>query len=238
MPLRRGGAAGIARSGCREQGCFRKLAIFAGRLRTAGRGGPMSASMEYYLSARISANNPSRPRPIRQIIADPVERCHPRPRRTGRSRMKSAVFSAWLAGLSQLTPKQRQKVLRQLLPAEAVDRPQTPPPGNQAAETSESLLSQLERTRARLGCPHCGSADIRPWGTVSGRPRFRCADCRKTFNAVTGTPLAHAARRSAVWGCGQACGGGAPRYRPAPARPQPHPAPLLLTELGRSESQG
>ena len=31
---------------------------------------------------------------------------------------------------------------------------------------------------------------MRPWGRASGKPRYRCASCRKTFNPLTGTPLA------------------------------------------------
>jgi transposase-like protein len=43
---------------------------------------------------------------------------------------------------------------------------------------------------ARSGCPHCGSIDFRPWGRAGGMPRYRCAQCRKTFNPFTGTPVA------------------------------------------------
>ena len=39
-------------------------------------------------------------------------------------------------------------------------------------------------------CPHCASADVQRWGAARGLPRFRCGDCRRTFNALTGTSLA------------------------------------------------
>lgn len=29
----------------------------------------------------------------------------------------------------------------------------------------------------------------RPWGQAGGKPRYPCAECRKTFNPLTGTPL-------------------------------------------------
>jgi transposase-like protein len=39
-------------------------------------------------------------------------------------------------------------------------------------------------------CPHCRHPEIRPWGQDAGLPRFRCRGCKRTFNALTGTPLA------------------------------------------------
>ena len=40
------------------------------------------------------------------------------------------------------------------------------------------------------GCPHCDAKDVRPWGRAHGLPRYRCTDCRRTFNALSGTSLA------------------------------------------------
>ena len=52
-------------------------------------------------------------------------------------------------------------------------------------------MSKVGRGRiARFGCPHCGGDDVRPWGKAGGKPRYRCACCRKTFNPLTGTPFA------------------------------------------------
>ena len=34
------------------------------------------------------------------------------------------------------------------------------------------------------------AAYVRPWGKAGGKPRYRCTSCRKTFNPLTGTPLA------------------------------------------------
>lgn len=49
-------------------------------------------------------------------------------------------------------------------------------------------------------CPHCGSGCIGKWGCSSGLQRFRCKDvhCRRTFNALTNTPLARLRKRS-LW---------------------------------------
>jgi transposase-like protein len=39
-------------------------------------------------------------------------------------------------------------------------------------------------------CPKCGHDHIARWGSASGLQRYRCAGCKATFNALTGTPLA------------------------------------------------
>ncbi len=40
-------------------------------------------------------------------------------------------------------------------------------------------------------CPHCSHAENYRHGIVDGLQRYRCKACKKTFNALTGTPLAH-----------------------------------------------
>jgi transposase-like protein len=55
----------------------------------------------------------------------------------------------------------------------------------------EALLSKIGRERlASFGCPHCGGDAVHRWGQAGGRPRYRCTNCCKTFNPLTGTPLA------------------------------------------------
>jgi transposase-like protein len=51
-----------------------------------------------------------------------------------------------------------------------------------------ALEAEVERTRR---CPHCQTDRATRRGTVSGLARYRCRSCRKTYNALTGTPLAH-----------------------------------------------
>ncbi|WP_139839359.1 IS1595 family transposase [Halomonas sp. CSM-2] len=65
---------------------------------------------------------------------------------------------------------------------------------------SDQLLEQinsqsdalLETANPRHACPHCGNERPAKWGRASGLQRYRCRNpaCRKTFNALTGTPLA------------------------------------------------
>ena len=46
-------------------------------------------------------------------------------------------------------------------------------------------------------CPYCRSGHVGGWSSIRGLKRFRCKDCRRTFNPFTGTPLAQVHRRAA-----------------------------------------
>ena len=49
-------------------------------------------------------------------------------------------------------------------------------------------------------CPRCGSFDVVRYGKdKNARQRFHCRDCRRTFNILTGTPMARA-RKPGIWG--------------------------------------
>lgn len=53
------------------------------------------------------------------------------------------------------------------------------------------------RFRAGVLCPHCDCTRIAPWGSSSGRRRYRCQACLRTFSDFTGTPFAHLKRLDA-----------------------------------------
>lgn len=55
----------------------------------------------------------------------------------------------------------------------------------------------LETACAHLSCPYCASEHFVKWGHSSGLQRYRCQNpiCRKTFNAVSLTPLARLRHR-------------------------------------------
>ena len=55
---------------------------------------------------------------------------------------------------------------------------------------SVSLATAAQSRIERTGCPHCGGRRLQRWGRSAGLPRYRCGDCRRSFNALTGTPLA------------------------------------------------
>jgi transposase-like protein len=99
--------------------------------------------------------------------------------------MKPKEFKDLLERLSTLTAKQRASMLKAL----------------EAPVRNESLA--VHEIEARMGndpvCPHCGSHCIGKWGIAKGLRRFRCKECKRTFNALTGTPLAHL-RMKERWG--------------------------------------
>jgi transposase-like protein len=129
--------------------------------------------------------------------------------------MEHEGFEVWLASVGGLTNSQRSRVYLALALSETSGDEQSPPcvgaapmaspdpivparvsgDGAAASSTSSSsdVASVTEAARQRVeraGCPHCASHSLQHWGHVSGLPRYRCKDCRRSFNALTGTPLA------------------------------------------------
>jgi transposase-like protein len=56
-------------------------------------------------------------------------------------------------------------------------------------------LALIEAAAAGRPCPHCNSRRMHRSGFASGLQRFRCLNCRRTCNALTGTPLARLRKR-------------------------------------------
>jgi transposase-like protein len=56
-------------------------------------------------------------------------------------------------------------------------------------------LALIEAAAARRPCPHCAGTRMHRSGFASGLQRFRCLGCRRSFNALTGTPLARLRKR-------------------------------------------
>jgi transposase-like protein len=125
--------------------------------------------------------------------------------------MDGVVFANWLAGIDLLNPIQRERAYDALALAEAgdprgcADRMADLAASSDEARTvtrstamktvpevpGEDMLAKVGRDRiANFGCPHCGEDRVHRWGKDSGKPRYRCTLCRKTFNPLTGTPLA------------------------------------------------
>lgn len=69
-----------------------------------------------------------------------------------------------------------------------------------ALDRQTDLPEVLERVEARFEsksvCPHCAGIRLSRYGSASGLQRYRCQSCRKTFNALTGTPLARLRHKS------------------------------------------
>lgn len=97
--------------------------------------------------------------------------------------MEHAIFRAWLSEIDDLTADQRldlEEVLIGRVPRVAV------------AAVIEASTGDERR------CPHCGNGKSVACGKVDSLQRFRCKHCGKSFNALTGTPLARL-RKKECW---------------------------------------
>ena len=89
--------------------------------------------------------------------------------------MNSTEFQRWLARMDEFTPSQCQRAIDTLV-ANPIER--------KTAPVIEDRLADDRR------CPHCNKLGATRRGFASGLQRYRCCGCGKTFNALTGTPLA------------------------------------------------
>ncbi len=103
--------------------------------------------------------------------------------------MDSSQFQQLLADLGELTEVQRQAIATVLS-------------GHGDLAEVTSLIEA--RFGAQAICPQCQSKNVGSWGRSCGLKRYRCRDCRKSFNALTGTPLARLHKRGAWKAYGQA----------------------------------
>jgi transposase-like protein len=97
--------------------------------------------------------------------------------------MENTAFQALLAMIDDFTDEQRRAIKKAL-------------EGDDSFEKVVMILSG--RLLGDRKCLHCGSNSVKKWGMQSGLQRFRCAECGKSFNVLTGTPLAHL-RKKESW---------------------------------------
>jgi transposase-like protein len=99
--------------------------------------------------------------------------------------MQHAEFLALFSQVARLDDLQRKALLKVL--SGAAD-------GREAIDLVEA--GQAEKP----ACPHCGCQRLYVWGRSNGLRRWKCKDkeCRRTFNALTGTPLARLRKRE-LW---------------------------------------
>lgn len=97
--------------------------------------------------------------------------------------MDVRTFENFLTLLADLSMRQRDKVLALLGPSSSWKR---------AADVIEKAAA------ANLTCPRCRATNYHLHGHSNGLQRFRCTSCGRTFNSLTGTPLARL-RHKAKW---------------------------------------
>ncbi|RYE68998.1 MAG: IS1 family transposase, partial [Oxalobacteraceae bacterium] len=89
--------------------------------------------------------------------------------------MKAPGFKGWFAKLPSLNHPQRRQVLDALHPAAGLDQ----------------VVALIDEVRAPgRCCPRCGNAHCYRHGFANDLQRYRCCSCGRTFNDLTGTPLA------------------------------------------------
>ncbi len=96
--------------------------------------------------------------------------------------MKIQAFRTFVEQLGDLTEVQRAAL------AEALAG---------RGSTNDAIALIETRFEAAPACGHCKSENLGTWGRTSDLRRYKCRDCKRTFNALTGTPLAHLRRRDA-----------------------------------------
>lgn len=91
-------------------------------------------------------------------------------------------FKKLLSELDFLTPSQRRRLL-----VEVKEKP--------SSQSVKLIESQFEEVNS---CPHCESALFSRWGKSHGLQRYRCRDCKRTFNALTCSSLSRL-RHKELW---------------------------------------
>lgn len=89
--------------------------------------------------------------------------------------MESVSYRKWLEAIDDLSVAQRREVALIV----------------SGRSSEEEVIAALEgRLLAERVCPRCQTQGAMCRGRANGMRRFHCAGCGKTFNALTGTPLA------------------------------------------------
>lgn len=90
--------------------------------------------------------------------------------------MEKAEYRALIEKLGDLTKQQREALLEAL----------------SARTSADEVVATIEaKFVAEPACGHCRAATFIAWGRASGLRRYKCKACDRTFNALTGTPLAN-----------------------------------------------
>ncbi len=96
--------------------------------------------------------------------------------------MEAREFKKFIEQAAGLPPHQRVGL------AEALQR----------AQQQEQAGALIEATGAPRACPRCCSVRLHRDARTGGLQRYRCLACRRSFNALTGTPLARLRHRGSA----------------------------------------
>lgn len=93
--------------------------------------------------------------------------------------MRQRELKKFKAMLAKLTLGQRQELMNEL-----------------SAEGEAAASVGLIEAHGNGYCPHCESTHVVRNGSASGLQRYKCRGCGRTFNVLTGTPLARLRQKS------------------------------------------
>lgn len=89
--------------------------------------------------------------------------------------MKATEFKTWMEAFNRMSRGQRDTLRLQL----------------QGKVTGDEGVQLIERSLTDVSvCPHCSGTELYRWGNSCDLQRYRCRHCKRTFNALTHTPLA------------------------------------------------
>ena len=95
--------------------------------------------------------------------------------------MQRSAFKQLVAKIALLTPSQCAALVQSI----------------RTKVKSEQVVHLIEAARRpQLACPRCGGHQHHLHGCANGLQRFRCRDCGRTFNSLSGTPLARLRKKS------------------------------------------
>jgi len=89
--------------------------------------------------------------------------------------MDACAFDTFVRQITALTASQSTRLLASL---------------NASVDTARVADLILAARIGNLRCPRCKGTSFYRHGEANGMQRFRCRECTRTFNALTGTPLA------------------------------------------------
>lgn len=117
--------------------------------------------------------------------------------------MEGAEFELWLSGIGKLSAAQRAQALAFLnrRGGGGVGEGVGDDPAMSAGRGRDrpDALGDIGHDKVgSQGCPHCAGRNVVSWGRSNGLARYRCKDCRRTFNALTKTPMARL-RKKEQW---------------------------------------
>ena len=89
--------------------------------------------------------------------------------------MKQTVFTNYLKRIDSLNTRQYRELKEKI----------------EKKDSIKYVSRAIDDSFDDVKCPHCNSFSIQRWGIRNDLQRYKCKSCKKTFNTLTGTPLAY-----------------------------------------------